>query len=170
MDVVCGAEKDTDVRRAPLLCVCCRLVFALGLVPPDCSPCVLSCSRLVGSPQRDLLKHAHGILSLSKGLPSLLGQRPSPSAAHRHCSVWLRPVPCPSPVSPTGPSSPVPASLRLFPAASPGTSLYLLLTCRVSAKCHSKTPLDRARGPVPCGWPPPICLSSSPSVFIRVVA
>lgn len=156
--------------RGPLSSVCCRLGFALGLVPPDWSPCILSCSRLVCPPQRDLLKFARGILSLSKGLPLLLGRRPSPDAAHRHCSVWLRPVPCLSPVSPTCPPSPIPSSLRLFPAASPGTSLYLPLTCQVAAKCHSKTPLDKARGPVPCGWPPPICPSFSPSAFIHVVA
>lgn len=69
----CGAEKDADIRGMalpglvpPAVCGKLRASFALGLVPPNCCPCVLSCSCLVSLHRENLVKHADQILPHSR--------------------------------------------------------------------------------------------------------
>lgn len=69
----CGAEKDADIRGMalpglvpPAVCGKLRASFALGLVPPNCCPCVLSCSCLVSLHRENLVKHADQIPPLSR--------------------------------------------------------------------------------------------------------
>ena len=115
-----------------------RASFALGLGPPNCCPCVLSCSCLVSSPQRESRKTCRS--DPASFQRSLSGQRASPAAAG--CSGWLHPATCLSPGSPTCPCSSAPSSLRMFPAASPVASLPPA-HCQIPSKCHSKTPLTK---------------------------
>lgn len=123
----------------PAVCRKLRASFTLGLVSPNCCPCVLSCSCLVSSPQRESSKTCRS--DPASFQRSLSGQTASPGAAG--CSGWLHPATCLSPGSPICPCISVPSSLRVFPAASPVASLP------PAHPSDLKTPLTKTRALLP---------------------
>ena len=135
-----------------------RASFAPGLVPPNCCPCVLSCSCWSLLHRGNLVKHADQIPPLSRDH--------SQDKQPVWCSRMQRLAPsCHLPVTRV---PHLPLHLHPFLSQDLPSSLPRGLPASRSP-VRSQDPTDQNQGSVTCGWALRVCPSPSLSLFLCVL-